>query len=182
MIGVPEIPRPDGAPRRSSAYADTWAARNVGAPRRARAVMQRPWGQPVLAAGRWNVLLLRGSKGIATRQSAGSAEITASSSFRATRMPGTLKGIYRCRTHLSTAPSTVTFGLRPGAVDTPVGRLAIALMLLVGMARPFHADDVAIGDLEIRHPWSREVPTGARVAAGYLVIANKGRQPTACFP
>jgi periplasmic copper chaperone A len=33
------------------------------------------------------------------------------------------------------------------------------------------------GDLQIRHPWSRATPPGAKVAAGYLEIRNNGKQP-----
>ena len=32
------------------------------------------------------------------------------------------------------------------------------------------------GDLQIRHPWSRATPPGAKVAAGYLEIRNNGKQ------
>ena len=33
------------------------------------------------------------------------------------------------------------------------------------------------GDLQIRHPWSRATPPGAKVAAGYFEIRNNGKQP-----
>jgi copper(I)-binding protein len=33
------------------------------------------------------------------------------------------------------------------------------------------------GDIQIRHPWSRATPPGAKVAAGYLEIRNNGSQP-----
>ena len=33
------------------------------------------------------------------------------------------------------------------------------------------------GDLEVRHPWSRATPPGAKVGVGYLEIRNKGSQP-----
>jgi hypothetical protein len=32
------------------------------------------------------------------------------------------------------------------------------------------------GDLQIRHPWSRATPPGAKVAAGYFEIRNNGKQ------
>jgi len=34
-----------------------------------------------------------------------------------------------------------------------------------------------LGALEIDHPWSRAVPKGATVAAGYLTIKNTGTEP-----
>ena len=33
------------------------------------------------------------------------------------------------------------------------------------------------GDLQIRHPWSRATPPGAKVGIGYLEIRNNGAQP-----
>src|SRR5262249_2465843 len=36
------------------------------------------------------------------------------------------------------------------------------------------AHDYTIGSLRIEHPWSRAVPKGANVAAGYLEITNTG--------
>ena len=33
------------------------------------------------------------------------------------------------------------------------------------------------GDIQVRHPWSRATPPGAKVAAGYMEIRNNGRQP-----
>lgn len=40
-----------------------------------------------------------------------------------------------------------------------------------------HAYDYKVGALEIDHPWSRAVPKGATVAAGYLTIRNTGAEP-----
>jgi periplasmic copper chaperone A len=34
-----------------------------------------------------------------------------------------------------------------------------------------------VGALEIDNPWSREVPKGAMVAAGYMTIKNTGTEP-----
>ena len=39
------------------------------------------------------------------------------------------------------------------------------------------ADDTKAGDLVISQPWSRATPAGAKVASGYLTIANKGATP-----
>lgn len=33
------------------------------------------------------------------------------------------------------------------------------------------------GDLQIRHPWSRATPPGAKVGVGYFEIRNNGAQP-----
>jgi hypothetical protein len=33
------------------------------------------------------------------------------------------------------------------------------------------------GDIQVRHPWSRATPPGAKVAAGYMEIRNLGSQP-----
>jgi hypothetical protein len=33
------------------------------------------------------------------------------------------------------------------------------------------------GDLQVRHPWSRATPPGAKVGVGYMEIRNRGSQP-----
>ena len=33
------------------------------------------------------------------------------------------------------------------------------------------------GDIQVRHPWSRATPAGAKVAVGYMEIRNRGKQP-----
>jgi periplasmic copper chaperone A len=33
------------------------------------------------------------------------------------------------------------------------------------------------GDIQVRHPWSRATPPGAKVGAGYMEIRNNGAQP-----
>jgi copper(I)-binding protein len=53
------------------------------------------------------------------------------------------------------------------------------LITLVGFAATFAATaatahDYTQGALHIAHPWSRATPHGAVVAAGYLVIENRG--------
>jgi copper(I)-binding protein len=45
-----------------------------------------------------------------------------------------------------------------------------ALTLLLLLASPAYAQ----GKVEIQNPWSRATPPGATLAAGYLVITNKG--------
>jgi periplasmic copper chaperone A len=39
------------------------------------------------------------------------------------------------------------------------------------------AVDYKVGALEINNPWSRAVPKGAKVAAGYMTIKNTGTEP-----
>ena len=39
------------------------------------------------------------------------------------------------------------------------------------------AEDYKVGTLEIDSPWSRAVPKGAKVAAGYMKIKNTGSEP-----
>ena len=53
--------------------------------------------------------------------------------------------------------------------------LAGGLMLLATTQSAL-AHDYQIGELEIGHPWSRETPQGAKVAAGYLTITNNGSE------
>jgi copper(I)-binding protein len=52
--------------------------------------------------------------------------------------------------------------------------LAATLVVLVAGAS---AQDYTKGPLVIDRPWSRATPHGATVAAGYLVIENKGPNP-----
>ncbi len=58
-------------------------------------------------------------------------------------------------------------------------RLLIIASMLFAALQPVtaRADDVKAGDLVISQPWSRATPTGAKVASGYLTIANKGTTP-----
>jgi periplasmic copper chaperone A len=50
----------------------------------------------------------------------------------------------------------------------------VALSALCGVAL---AGDYKVGALEIDNPWSRAVPNGAKVAAGYMIIKNTGTEP-----
>lgn len=59
-------------------------------------------------------------------------------------------------------------------------RLGIAVLcfgLLAATTQPLRAHDFKAGSIEIGHPWSRETPNGAAVAAGYLSLSNKGSEP-----
>ncbi len=52
--------------------------------------------------------------------------------------------------------------------------IACAAALTALLAAPVRAEDVKAGDLVISQAWSRQTPTGAKVAGGYLTIENKG--------
>ncbi|WP_061932671.1 copper chaperone PCu(A)C [Aureimonas sp. AU22] len=61
------------------------------------------------------------------------------------------------------------------------GRLAGAILSSILAAAllapaPSSAHEYKIGAIEIGHPWSRAMPTGARTGAGYLVLSNKGTE------
>ncbi|QBZ87735.1 copper chaperone PCu(A)C [Pseudomonas viciae] len=49
--------------------------------------------------------------------------------------------------------------------------LLAALLLPVGFA---HAHQYKVGDIEIAHPWSQELPPNAPTVAAYFVIHNNG--------
>lgn len=52
--------------------------------------------------------------------------------------------------------------------------LLLVLALHAGAAWP-HSHEK--GDIQVRHPWSRATPPGAKVAVGYMEIRNAGQQP-----
>jgi periplasmic copper chaperone A len=56
-------------------------------------------------------------------------------------------------------------------------KLGIFVAGAIVLSSAAHAYDYKIGALEIDHPWSRAVPKGATVAAGYLTITNTGTEP-----
>ncbi len=51
---------------------------------------------------------------------------------------------------------------------------ALTFFLAAIAAQTAHAQDITKGDLVISAPWSRATPAGSQVAAGYVVITNKG--------
>lgn len=56
--------------------------------------------------------------------------------------------------------------------------IAFAAALSVGAAFSFadaQAHEVKVGDIVIHHPWSRQSPMSASVAAGFLTITNTGK-------
>jgi copper(I)-binding protein len=52
--------------------------------------------------------------------------------------------------------------------------IALAAALAAQLAAPVRAGDVKAGDLVITQAWSRQTPSGAKVAGAYLTIENKG--------
>ena len=53
-------------------------------------------------------------------------------------------------------------------------RLLLAALLLVAAPALPHSHEK--GEIQVRHPWSRATPPGAKVGVGYLEIRNNGRQ------
>ncbi len=69
---------------------------------------------------------------------------------------------------------------RDAADSSPVSQLgviAFTLMLIFAMCHSVLAHEFKADDIDIVHPWSRATPAGAKVAAGYLKLVNKGTQP-----
>jgi copper(I)-binding protein len=54
---------------------------------------------------------------------------------------------------------------------------ALAALLAVASATSALAHGYTLGDLVIGHPWTRATAPAAQVAAGYLTVENKGREP-----
>src|SRR2546423_11588059 len=60
----------------------------------------------------------------------------------------------------------------------PRARLAcFTAAVVLAAARPLGARDIVVGELRIEHPYARATPPGARTAAAYLAIENRGREP-----
>lgn len=53
--------------------------------------------------------------------------------------------------------------------------IVAALLALAAGAAPAHTHEK--GDLQVRHPWSRATPAGAKVGVGYMEIRNNGALP-----
>lgn len=62
------------------------------------------------------------------------------------------------------------------SIEERVGIIGFAFALLFVMTQSLMAHEFKIGDIEAVHPWSRETPHGARVAAGYVRIVNHGSE------
>jgi len=62
------------------------------------------------------------------------------------------------------------------SIEERVGIVGFTFALLFVMTHSLMAHDFRAGDLELIHPWSRETPKGAKVAAGYVKIVNHGSE------
>lgn len=56
-------------------------------------------------------------------------------------------------------------------------KLGIFVACAIALSSAAQAYDYKVGGIEIDRPWSRAVPKGATVAAGYLTIRNTGTEP-----
>lgn len=56
------------------------------------------------------------------------------------------------------------------------GMAGLALSFLFAAGQPLLAHDYQAGPITIAHPWSREAPEGAKVAAGYVTLKNAGAE------
>jgi copper(I)-binding protein len=56
-------------------------------------------------------------------------------------------------------------------------KLGVLVAGAIVLSSTAHAYDYKVGALEIDRPWSRAVPKGSTVAAGYLTITNTGTEP-----
>jgi periplasmic copper chaperone A len=53
---------------------------------------------------------------------------------------------------------------------------SVAIIAIAGLAPRVSAHGYTLGELAIGHPWTRATAPSAKVAGGYLVIENKGRE------
>src|ERR1700720_4463393 len=60
---------------------------------------------------------------------------------------------------------------------SPMKKFGMLVAGVIALSLSAHANDYKVGALEVDHPWSRAVPKGATVAAGYLTIKNTGTEP-----
>lgn len=60
------------------------------------------------------------------------------------------------------------------SLEERVGIVGFTLALLFAMTHSLMAHEFKVGSIEAVHPWSRETPQGAKVAAGYVKIVNHG--------
>jgi copper(I)-binding protein len=64
----------------------------------------------------------------------------------------------------------------PRHIEQAIGLAALAFLFVLMLAHPAPAHSFDAGSLHIGHPWSRVVPQGSKVAAGYLKITNNGTE------
>lgn len=69
-----------------------------------------------------------------------------------------------------------TSGTRLRSFEERVGILFFSLAILFAAAHGAFAHEFKAGDIVIDHPWSRQAPTGAKVAGGYVVLENTGAE------
>jgi len=62
------------------------------------------------------------------------------------------------------------------SIEERLGIASLALLTIFFFTQPLFAHEFKKGELEIVHPWSRATPEGAKVAGGYLVINNDGKE------
>jgi copper(I)-binding protein len=55
-------------------------------------------------------------------------------------------------------------------------KLVLALLLL-SVSLPGWAHSHEAGEIQVRHPWSRQTAPGAKVGVGYMEIRNRGSRP-----
>jgi copper(I)-binding protein len=55
--------------------------------------------------------------------------------------------------------------------------LALGLAAATGAATLASAQDYSVGSIRIEAPWIRATPTGAKVAGGYMMLQNTGKEP-----
>src|ERR1700694_4856424 len=76
------------------------------------------------------------------------------------------------------APASLNLSSYRGHAMNKSRILVASLFAVAAMsAGAASADDYKLGALEIGHPWSRALPKGATVAAGYVKIKNTGTEP-----
>jgi periplasmic copper chaperone A len=51
----------------------------------------------------------------------------------------------------------------------------LSLLALVNVQKA-HAHETKVGDITIQHPWARQSPMKAGVAAGYMIVTNAGKE------
>lgn len=72
--------------------------------------------------------------------------------------------------------------VRPGSKlrspEERIGLLVFTLALLFAMTHPLWAHELAIGAIEIEHPWSRAAAQDASVAVGDAILTYQGSEPT----
>lgn len=78
---------------------------------------------------------------------------------------------FRAAARAATYPIT-----RFRSLEERVGIVGFTLALLFIMTHSLMAHEFKVGDIEAVHPWSRETPYGAKVAAGYVKIVNHGSE------